>query len=85
MGSEGFSSGGSGGAGAAVGIVQAGRPEGNSVTIRPSFDACSHRGAPTMGERERNMGKRTECEPLVIKMPVMREGDRLKYFRIVLQ
>nr|XP_027084899.1 uncharacterized protein LOC113706974 isoform X5 [Coffea arabica] len=43
MGSEGFSSGGSGGAGAAVGIVQAGRPEGNSVTIRPSFDACSHR------------------------------------------
>ena len=44
MGSEGFSSGGSGGVGAAVGIVQAGRPEGNSVTIRPSFDACSHRG-----------------------------------------
>ncbi|XP_071918151.1 uncharacterized protein [Coffea arabica] len=75
MGSEGFSSGGSGGVGAAVGIVQAGRPEGNSVTIRPSFDACSHRaGAPTMGERERNMGKRTECEHLVIKMPVMREA-----------
>lgn len=43
MGSEGFSGGG-GYVRAAVGKVQAGLPENNSVMISTSFDACSQRG-----------------------------------------